>query len=127
MSDKTQNINITGGNIGGLQVGDNNTQTITQTLGDEITLEQVFDAVAKDLPEEVVEDTIDPLENLAKMPADEQEATKPKWSNLVERLTPYAPAIIKNVSVFGEAALAAIASSNPVIAGVLALCKYHAK
>ncbi len=126
MSDgKTQNINITGGNIGGLQVGDNNTQNITQHVADELRPEAVFEAVAEQLPPEVVEDTVEPLKAMACMPLDqiEQPAIKAKAANLVERLMPYAPQIAKGVVAFTEAALTALASRNPIVAGVLAVCR----
>jgi hypothetical protein len=51
MSERTTNIQIGGGNIGGLQIGDNNQQTITQTNGEQVpTVPQVFDAIKRALP-----------------------------------------------------------------------------
>lgn len=122
---KTQNINITGGNIAGLQVGDNNTQTITQNIGGGPTPEAVFEAIKPELPPEVVEDTVEPLQMMACMSAAEQETpeNKAKAANLYERLAPYAPQIAKGLATFGAAALGAVASSNPVVAGLLAVCK----
>lgn len=98
-----------------------------QTFGDSAvpTVPQVFEAMAKELPAEVVEDTVEPIRNLAALPIADQEASKPKWTNLVERLIPYAPQIAKGIAVFGEAALGALASRNPVVAGVLAICKLN--
>ncbi len=56
----------------------------------------------------------------------EQPEQKAKWSNLLERLTPFAPQIGKGIATFGAAALEALALRNPIIAGTLALCKANA-
>ncbi len=46
MSERVTNINIGGGNIGGLQIGDNNQQTIHQQNGDQVpTVPQVFGSI----------------------------------------------------------------------------------
>lgn len=128
--DTNFNINVGGGNIGGLQVGNNNTQTITQNIGDQTpTVEQVFKTIAESLPEEVAEEmqsaVIKPLEELAKLPAEEQasEEVKERAEPLYQRLVPYAPQIGNGLLAFGEAALSAFASSNPIVAGLLAVCK----
>lgn len=128
MSDKTLNINIGGGNINGLQIGDNNTQTNTQHNASGPTPEAVFEKIAEAVPPEVVEDTVEPLQTFAAMPIAqlEQPETKANWSNLLERLVPYAPQIGKGLATFGAAALEALAMRNPVVAGVMALCKANA-
>lgn len=145
MSERTTNINIGGGNIGGLQIGDNNQQTITQTNGDQVpTIPQVFDAIRKALPEvnhvstdsegmqasddsaeEVTEQILRPLQTLAELPEAEQKKpdTIEQATALLNRLVPYAPAIGKGLAVFGGAALASLAGSNPIISGILAVCK----
>lgn len=127
---KTQNINISGGNIAGLQVGDNNTQTITQNIGDQLpTVEQVFKTIGDSLPEEVSEEiqesVLSPLQTLAAMPPEEQasEEVKERAAPLYQRLVPYAPQIGSGLLAFGEAALSALATSNPIVAGLLAVCK----
>ena len=152
MSDgRTTNINIGGGNIGGLQIGDNNRQKITQTNGEQVpTVPQVFDAIKKALPtidaiadyaggpvaetvsqttddsaEDVNEQILRPLQTLAELPETEQKKpdTMEQATSLLNRLVPYAPAIGKGLAVFGSAALASLAGSNPIISGILAVCK----
>jgi hypothetical protein len=158
MSERTTNINIGGGNIGGLQIGDNNQQTITQTNGDQVpTVPQVFDAIKKSLPtiepsgDDRGDDTVDyiktddtvasssiddsaddvnesilrPLQTLAELPPEEQKQPDrmEQAQSLINRLVPYAPTIGKGLAVFGSAALASLASSNPIISGILAVCK----
>lgn len=157
-SGRTTNINIGGGNIGGLQIGDNNQQTVTQNNGEQLpTIPQVFDAIKKALPtigpepsgneddtvdyvktddtvasdsiddsaEEVTEQILRPLQTLAELPPEEQK--KPdrmeQAASLINRLVPYAPQIGKGLAVFGSAALASLAGSNPIISGILAVCK----
>ena len=128
MSEKTLNINIGGGNINGLQIGDNNTQTNTQHNAGGPTPEAVFEKVAESVPPEVVEDTVVPLQTFAAMPIAQMEepANKATWSNLIERLVPYAPQIGKGLAIFGAAALESLANRNPIIAGVVAVCKSNA-
>lgn len=126
----TQNINIHGGNIAGLQVGNNNNQTITQTIGGaEPSVPAVFEAIEKSLPDDVAEDVAEsvlrPLQTMAELPAAEQKTPdiQERAQSLISRLVPYAPQIAKSVSIFGSAALTAFASSNPIVAGLLAICK----
>ena len=124
------NISIGGGNVGGLQVGNNNTQTNTQNIGQSVpSVDQVFEVVGKSLPPDVAEEmqaaVIEPLEKLAALPPEQQqtEDVKEQAAPLHQRLVPYAPQIGQGLVAFGEAALGAIASSNPIIAGLLAVCK----
>ena len=141
---RTTNINIGGGNIGGLQIGDNNQQTITQTNGEQVpTVPQVFNAIKQALPtidagmdsgeitssddsaEDVNEQILRPLQTMAELPPEEQKKpdTMERAQSLLNRLVPYAPAIGKGLAVFGSAALASLAGSNPIISGILAVCK----
>lgn len=143
MSDgRTTNINIGGGNIGGLQIGDNNRQDISQNNGGQVpTIPEVFGAVSKsladipieaaadsDIASEIQEQVVRPLQTMAEMPADQQEQPEHKatWSNLLQRLVPYAPQIGKGLAVFGAAALESLANRNPVVAGVVAVCRANA-
>lgn len=130
----TQNINIHGGNIAGLQVGNNNSQAITQNIGaTEPSVPTVFKAIEESLPDDVAEDVAEsvlrPLQTMAELPAEEQKTPdiQERAQSLISRLVPYAPQIGKSLAVFGEAALTAIASSNPIIAGMLAICKATSK
>jgi hypothetical protein len=144
MGERTTNINIGGGNIGGLQIGDNNQQTITQTNGNQVpTIPQVFGEIRKSLTttmsdavnqsqvtteeqaDDFEEQVVMPLQTLAELPEAEQKkpSTMEQAASLLNRLVPYAPAIGKGLAVFGSAALASLAGSNPIISGILAVCK----
>ncbi|MCC7334429.1 MAG: hypothetical protein IT422_05015 [Pirellulaceae bacterium] len=134
MSDgKTTNINIGGGTIGGLQIGDGNTQSNTQHFGKpEATIPAVFDAVKESLQElpeagrdEFVNEVVEPLRLMANLPIAQQQerTTLEKAQALFERLSPFAPTINKAVLAFGEASLSALASNNPIVSGLLATVK----
>ncbi len=130
---KTNNINIGGGTIGGLQIGDGNSQSITQNFGDrEATVPAVFAAVKeslKELPEthreEFEEQVIQPLQALANLPiAQQQEPTAMETAEaLLARIKPFAGVIGKGLMAFGEASLTALASGNPIVAGLIATTK----
>jgi hypothetical protein len=141
---RTTNINIGGGNIGGLQIGDNNHQKITQTNGDQVpTVPQVFGEIRKSLgttlaeavdqsqvtteeqADDFEEQVVMPLQTLAELPEAEQKKpdTMEQATSLLNRLVPYAPGLGKGLAVFGSAALASLAGSNPIISGILAVCK----
>jgi hypothetical protein len=127
MSDSgfTFNNNVTG-NGANIAQGQTVSQTVTQNFGREVPEpKEVFEAIAAELPPDVAEDTVEPLQTFATMPIVQMEApeAKSKWSNLLERLVPFAPAIGKGLATFGAAALESLASRNPIVAGVLALCK----
>ncbi len=131
MSDgRTQNINISGGNIGGLQIGDGNTQHVTQQNAGSVTVSQVFEAIrqaiTKEDREEFVESVVEPLKTMAEMPVEQinTDATvMEQATSLIGRLTPFMPAIGNGLMAFGRGALNALASSNPVVAGILEVCK----
>lgn len=132
-SEKTTNINIGGGTIGGLQIGDGNTQSIAQHFGkQEATVAAVFDSVKEavnELPEadrEVFEtEVVEPLRVMAQMPIEEQQqpTTMERAKELLGRLAPFAPKIGKAVMAFGEASLSTLASRNPIVSGLLASVK----
>lgn len=132
------NINIHGGNIAGLQVGDgvNNQQNTQNIGGEQVTVPQVFDAVKSSLPQldaaaddatagEIEEAVIRPLQTMAELPQEEikKPETMERAQSLINQLVPFAPQIAKGLAVFGSAALSALASRNPIIAGILAVCK----
>lgn len=130
---KVNHINIGGGTIGGLQIGDGNSQSVTQNFGQrEATVAAVFDAVAdaiKELPEADREgfeaQVVEPLRAMAALPLVQQQepSTMEKAQALFDRLSPFAPTINKAVMAFGEASLTALASSNPIVSGLLATVK----
>lgn len=51
------------------------------------------------------------------------ETTFAKAAALYAKLGPVLPAVARGLATFGDAALTAVASSNPIVAGVLALCR----
>jgi hypothetical protein len=110
------------------QIGNN---TATTHVGREPvpTVEEVFSAIEKELPPEeageIKSAVLQPLMTLAQLPPKEQasEDVMEQAEPLYARLVPYAPQIGKGLLAFGEAALSALASSNPIIAGLLAVCK----
>lgn len=129
MSGGTQNINISGGVIGGLQIGDGNTQHVTQHNEEAVTIPQVFAAIANaidaDDRDEFVESVVDPLRVMAEMPEEQVEkdpSIMEQATSLISRLSPFAPAIGNALAAFGRGALSAIASSNPIVAGILEVC-----
>src|SRR5690606_3747230 len=120
MSDgKTTNINIGGGHIGGLQVGDGNTQSIIQNFGEQkATVDAVFGAVKeslKELPEadrdEFESQVVEPLRAIANLPiAQQQESSTMETAKaLLDRVSPFAGTIGKSLVAFGEASLSALA------------------
>jgi hypothetical protein len=128
------NIQQTASGQGAVNQIGNNTATVTNHSGDVLpTPEKVFEAIEEAIPETeapaIQEEVVEPLRAMACMPAVEQEKpeNKSRALELCNRLIPYAPQIGKSLAVFGEAALSALASSNPVIAGVLAICKLGAQ
>lgn len=121
--------NTVTGNGTNIAQGQTVSQEIRQTFaGESVESEAIFEEVAKAVPPEVVEDTVEPLQTFAAMPIAQLEApeTKAKWTNLIERLAPYGPQIGKGLATFGAAALEALALRNPVVAGVMAVCKLNA-
>lgn len=132
------NIHINGGTINGMQVGDgtNNQNNTLNIGGEQVTVPQVFDALKAALPDidaaadddaatELEEMVVRPLQTLAELPEAElrKAETTEQAQSLLNQLVPFAPQIAKGLAVFGSAALSALASRNPVIAGVLAVCK----
>lgn len=118
--------------IGTITGGQNNIGK-TEIAGDQVqnnhygaaSPEAVFEAVAKEVPPEVAEDTVAPLQAMACMPLTDMEKPdiKSRAANLLQRLMPFAPQIAKGLMTFTEAALSSLASRNPIIAGVLAVCQ----
>lgn len=89
------------------------------------TVADVLHAVESVVPPEAHEDTIAPIRALAALPVSEQKTEEKKQEalNLWQRLAPYKSQIAKAVLSFGEASLAALASTNPAMIGLLALVK----
>lgn len=93
--------------------------------GPEVGTGDLFDAIEKALPaaeaDDLIEKVIDPLEAKANLPAEEQtDAVKAEAQTLINRLSPYAPAITKTIVTLGAAGLSALASTNPIISMLVA-------
>jgi len=113
------------------QVGNN---TATTSVGNlpVPTIPQVFDAMESALSEiksdegneEINQSVLMPLQSLAELPTSQHTPdVMEQAQSLINRLVPYAPSIGKGLAVFGQAALSSLASSNPIMAGILAVCK----
>lgn len=90
---------------------------------------QVTRSIGEALPPEDVQEltvsALQPLEDLAELPPDQQTSDdiQEQSAPLLSRLIPYAPQIGKGLATFGAAALESLATSNPIVAGLLAVCK----
>lgn len=111
------------------QIGENTATTHNGNSVQVPTLAELFSAIAKAIPGDegcdVNESIITPIQKLAELPPIEQVAvdTQEQAQSFYSRLKPYAPALFKGVAVFSEAALTSLASSNPIVAGLLAVIK----
>lgn len=118
---------ITGGqnNIGKTEIAGNQVQHVGGV--EPITVDQFTQAIeqAEGLPEAIVSETVQDIHALASLPVDEQQKfiDTEKWIDMAERIRPHAASIWQSVAVFGAAALKALASNNPIVAGVLAVCE----
>lgn len=122
-------------NIGSIEGGQNNIghneihgDQVQNVGGQEpLTIDRFADAIASTtgMPETLAEDTAAAIQSFAKLPKEEQVAAldTEKWKDLAIKIQPYAKSIWKSVAVFGAAALKALASRNPVVAGVMAVCE----
>lgn len=123
---------VTGGqnNIGKTDIaGDQNQTNYSSPVP---TVSAVFAAVKeslKELPEadrDVFEEqVIQPLQAMANLPiAQQQEPTAMETAEaLLARVKPFAGVIGKGLLAFGEASLTALASGNPIVAGLIATTK----
>jgi len=97
--------------------------------GGELTAAKFFEAIeaeTKNLPE-LQSQAVEPLKELAtagqstdSVSTSVQTSTFQKYLDI---LRPHASLITKCIAAFGEASLASLASSNPIVAGVLAVAK----
>jgi len=103
---------ISGGDV---KVGDN--RVVNHTT---VSPPQVLQAIREVVPEGV-QSNVDELIHLSEQPhTPEVEVVA---HSIYDKLKPYAPEVFKVLMTFGDAALTAIASSNPIIAGLLAVFK----
>lgn len=129
-------INVSGGKqnqVAG-KIENNNSHIGDVINGGELTAVKFFEAIeaeTKKLPEVersvVYDGAVEPLKQIAtagqqteSVTASVQGSTFQKYLDL---LKPHASLIVKCVAAFSEASLTALASSNPVVAGVLAVAK----
>lgn len=115
------NNNITGGQN---QINQGQHVHATQSNGTQLpTVKQVFDVISEAVPEEAIEDTIQPLMAMAELPAEEQatEEKKAEAKNLWERLEPYKEGIYKGVSALSISAVGMLVPVYPVLAPLLAM------
>lgn len=122
-------------NIGSITGGQNNIgkneiagDQVQHNAGSEpVTIEQFTHALekAEGLPDEIRNETIPDIHAIANLSSDEQQKfiDTDKWMTMAEKIRPYATSIGKSVAVFGAAALKALASKNPIVAGVMAVCE----
>lgn len=129
------NVNINGGNIGGVQLGGSgNTQHITQNneAESEISLELFLSKLQENLPQEerpkVDPEVIDPIKELASQELpdspEEQQTLKEKIVGYLKKLEPYTPYLRKTLAAFTEGALKTLPPpASWVIGGALEVCK----
>jgi hypothetical protein len=88
-------------------------------------VEEVTEAIPLDVPEPERIEIQQELQALAAMPIVDQSepATTTRIQSLISKVTPYAPRIGAGLLAFGEASLKALASSNPLVAGLVAMCE----
>ena len=117
------NVNFHGA-IGGVQVGDNNTQHVVQHNGQSSpTVEQVVEKINEAIPESEPEDLKQKIQHFASLSLEEQKADSSQLQSIISRIEPYAPHIGKSLAVFGEAALTTLGATNPLLAGIIAVCR----
>lgn len=135
-STPTFNFTGSGNNV---QIGNDNTQNITQNFGNSLTPDAVLDTLTEELPpedkEKVEKEVFGPLRHefkaLAAMPVADVEAKKPtvmgKIQGLVSNLGKYQgilPTIQKACLGFTEAALSTIAPPvGAIVAGTLGMIR----
>jgi hypothetical protein len=131
--------NITGGqnNIGKTEIAGDQNQ-INNYGSVEPTVEEVLNQVEQALPEEPIEiggetfsraSIMPEMRQFAALPAEEQkspdnESRMMRWLRVINE---YRPAVVRNLAVFGAGALEAFAAGNPLVGGVLAVCKANSE
>jgi hypothetical protein len=120
-------INISGGqNVVGKNEG-----TMNQSVdGKPIDLGKLMSVVAESLPSDVSDVVIPKIQGIASLPTEQQQremASGSAWSFVRDSIAPHAETIARNLAIFGAAALKALSSSNPVVAGILAVCEANVK
>lgn len=120
--------------IGGISGGQNNIgkteiagdQTQTNNFGDALPpVDDVVAKVAESLPEEVAAEWTEQIQPFAAMPIAQQQEpeTMSKIMAICETIRPHAGTVWKNLAIFGATALETLATRNPVIAGIVQVCK----
>lgn len=135
MSDRTFNVNITGGNNQNA-FGDNSHFEMTVEGGGKIDLDELFRGIANEIPEadreKVTEEVVKPLREIAgeKEPESDEEKTslKERILAIANKLEPYTPYIRKTVAAFAEGALKTIPPpASWVVGGCLEVVRQERK
>lgn len=125
-------INVTGGKqaqVAG-KIVNNNSHVGDVLNGAELTAEKFFAAVKEELsqlPEAdrqvVHQEAVEPLERLAvcDSPDLHKSVEQSTFQKYLDFLRPHAALIVRCTAAFGEAALTALVSKNPIVAGVVAI------
>lgn len=122
------NTTVNGGNPQ-INMGQTVNATQTNNYGKaEPTVEAVLTEVEKALPEETAGEVMPELRTFASLPVEEVEKEEPKtrMEAILNTITEWTPAIRKNLMLFGAGALEALASTNPIINGILKVCQANA-
>ena len=104
-------------------------QTVNFTHNDHaadesVSLDRFVQTVAE---KEVAPELAAPLQQFAALPVAEQEkaiaAKSPAWLAIADAAVKNRDKILKSLAIFGSAALKSLAGTNPIVAGVLAVCE----
>lgn len=122
IGNNAQNINI--GRVGDGDGDATANQTVNPNAAAVEKAKPLFGSIVDSLPAEdrarLDQEVVQPLMTFAALPPEEMTPVVEEQSKgLIDRLRPYASKIGVAVAAFGEGALSAMASSNPVINGLL--------
>lgn len=89
------------------------------------TVVEVIEKVAEVLPTELATDWKSQVQTLAAMPIAQQQEPEQQSAILAicDQIKPHAGEVWKNLAIFGATALETLATRNPVIAGIVEVCK----
>lgn len=121
---------VTGGqnNIGRTEIAGDQNQT--NNYGDMIpAVAEVIDKVVEALPNEIAEPLRHEIVGIASLPPEDQtlKETADKIMAICNKIKPYAGAVGKNLAIFSATALETLAKRNPIINGIVEVCKANAK
>ena len=117
------NVHGTGENA---QINQGQTVHATQNNGEQLpSPEAVIEKVVESLPEDVATQWQEQIRPLAALPIAEQQQPEiaSKIMAICEQIRPHAGVVWKNLAIFGATALDTLANRNPIVAGVVQVCK----